>query len=39
MSLRTNEGQLENSRINMSKIVTYEKPKSKTMSDTFNVSC
>jgi len=35
MLLRLNEGQFENSRLNQSKVVTYEKPKSKTMSNTF----
>lgn len=35
MSLILNEGQFENPRINPSEVVTYEKPKSKTMSNTF----
>lgn len=35
-----NEGQSEDSRINLSEVITYEKPKSKTMSNIlFGVSC
>ena len=33
--LRLNEEQFENSRINLSEVITYEKPKSKNMLNTF----